>query len=189
MPVPVSITSSTTSPTPSWRPRRVPVPGGGVFLNALVSRPIITWRSRVGSPVAARSCSTSTTRSIRGGGSTAATTSRTAIATSTISLSGAPRLSTRASVSSDWVSAFIRSGGAACERVEEVVAVERVVFGAALQHLDRPRHPGQRIAQLVRGVGDEVGFGELAAELVGAVAEGGEDGALGRERPRGHRGR
>ena len=40
-----------------------------------------------------------------------------------------------------------------------------------LQDLDRAGDPGQRVAQLVRGVGDEVGFGELAAHLVGAVAE------------------
>ena len=47
-----------------------------------------------------------------------------------------------------------------------------------LQDLDRAGDPGQRVAQLVGGVGDEVGFGELAAHLVGAVADDGEDGAL-----------
>ena len=64
------------------------------------------------------------------------------------------------------------------EAVEEVVARLGVVLGAALQDLDRAGDPGQRVAQLVGGVGDEVGFGELAAHLFGAVADDGEHGAL-----------
>ena len=63
-------------------------------------------------------------------------------------------------------------------RVEEVLARLRVVLGAALENLDRARDPGQWVAQLMGGVGDEVGFGELAAHLLGAVADDGEDGAL-----------
>ena len=47
-----------------------------------------------------------------------------------------------------------------------------------LQDLDRAGDAGQRVAQLVGGVGDEVGFGELAAHLFGAVADDGEHGAL-----------
>ena len=64
------------------------------------------------------------------------------------------------------------------EAVEEVVAGLGIVLGAVLQDLDRAGDPGQRVAQLVRGVGDEVGFGELAPHLVGAVADDGEHRAL-----------
>ena len=49
----------------------------------------------------------------RRGASTAATTSRTAAGTSTTSLSAAPRDSTRARVSSDWVRRLIRSASSA----------------------------------------------------------------------------
>ena len=51
-----------------------------------------------------------------------------------------------------------------------MVARVGVVLGAAAQHLDRAGDPGERVAQLVRGVGDELALGLLAPELVGAVA-------------------
>ncbi len=53
-----------------------------------------------------------------------------------------------------------------------------VVLGAALENLDRTGDPGEWITQLMRCVGDEVSFGELAAHLLGAVADDGKDGAL-----------
>ena len=64
------------------------------------------------------------------------------------------------------------------EAAEEVVERVGVVLGALLQDLDRAGDAGERVAQLVGGVGDEVGFGQLAAHLVGAVAGDDEDGAL-----------
>jgi hypothetical protein len=70
---------------------------------------------------------------------------------------------------------------------EEVIAVVGVVLGAPLEDLDRPGDAGQGVAQLVGGVGDEVGFGELATQLVGAVAEHRQDGPLVGQRARGHR--
>ena len=47
----------------------------------------------------------------------------------------------------------------------------RVVLGARAQHLDRARHAGDRVAQLVGGVGDELALGLIAAQLLGAVAD------------------
>ena len=44
-----------------------------------------------------------------------------------------------------------------------------------------PEMPGDRIAQLVRGVGDELALGELAAQLLGAVADDDQHRVLGRE--------
>ena len=49
---------------------------------------------------------------------------------------------------------------------------------APSQDLDRAGDPGQRVAQLVGGVGDEVGFGELAPHLFGAVADDGKHRSL-----------
>ena len=71
--------------------------------------------------------------------------------------------------------------GVVGEAREEVLARLGVVLGAGAQHLDRARDAGDRVAQLVGGVGDELALGELAAKLLGAVADDGEHGVLGRQ--------
>ena len=158
-----------------------------MFLKALVSRPTITWRSRVGSPSAARSGSTSTLeldvpgRLDRGDRRRGSPTG-----TSTTSVSPAPtRLDP--GQGQQRPGQAVHPLGVLGEPVEEVVARLGVVLGALLQDLDRARDPGQRVAQLVGGVGDEVGFGELAAHLVGAVADDDEHGALVGQGPGRHR--
>ena len=60
-------TSITTSSSSSARARIVTSPGAGVFLNAFVSRPISTWRSRILSPWATRSARTSSATSMPSG--------------------------------------------------------------------------------------------------------------------------
>ena len=74
--------------------------------------------------------------------------------------------------------------GVVGEAVEEAVAGLGVVLGAAAQHLDRRCViAGERVAQLVRGVGDELALGLLALELLGAVADDHQHGVLGRHPP------
>ena len=90
--------------------------------------------------------------------------------TSTISTSlGSKRPRPGPASSRDWVSRVIRSASAA-QPLEEVLAGLGVVLGTRLQHLDRARDPGERVAQLVGGVGDEVALRPLRAHLIGAVA-------------------
>jgi hypothetical protein len=55
------------------------------------------------------------------------------------------------------------------EAAEKVVAGLGIVLRPGLQHLDRSRDAGERIAKLVGGVGDELSLGQLPPHLVGAV--------------------
>src|SRR6266550_1408351 len=153
MPVPVSTTSITASPLPR-RPLRTTVPSADVCLTAFESNPIRTCRRSSGSPSAARPGSTSTVTSIP----------------SFDAAEGQKRLH-------EPVHPLDVFG----EPPQEMLEGLRIVLGASLQHLDSARDPGQRIAQLVCGVGDELTLGELAPHLLGAVADHHQDPLLGGE--------
>ena len=150
-------------------------------MKALVSRPISTCRSSTGSPSAARSGSTLGRRARRPrGGSSAATASvDRELDADDLGLALADRLhpgqrQQRLGQPADAVDVL-------GEAVEEVVARLGVVLGAGAQDLDRARHPGDRVAQLVRGVGDELALGLVAPQLLGAVADDEQGRALGRQ--------
>ena len=54
---------------------------------------------------------------------------------------------------------------------EESIPFHRVVLGPGLQHLDRDGDSGERRAQLVRGVADELAQHAVVAQLVGDVLD------------------
>ena len=137
---------------------------------AFVSRPISTWRTSAGVAVDASPGSTSTSSFSPSGGVTASVASSAAMPTSTTSVSLPPtglhprQREQRMGQRGDPL-------GVVGEPGEEVLARLSVVLGAGAQDLDRAGDPGERIAQLVRGVGDEVALGELATQLLGPVAD------------------
>ena len=81
------------------------------------------------------------------------------------STSLSPTASIRARVSSESVRRLTRSTSSDSRR-EEVVAGVRIVLGAGAQDLDRARDAGDRVAELVCGIGDELALGELPAQLL-----------------------
>ena len=91
-----------------------------------------------------------------------------------------PTASIRARVSSDSVSRLIRSASSE-SRERKCSRASGSSLAPGAQDLDRARDPGDRVAQLVRGVGDELALGDLAAQLLGAVANDREHRVLGRQ--------
>ncbi len=119
------------------------------------------------------SAPTSISTSIPSGAATASVASSTTSATSRASAPPSPTASIRASVSRDSVSRLIRSASS-LSLLRKCSRALGVVLGAGAQDLDRARDPRDRVAQLVRGVGDELALGDLAAKLLGAVANHGQ---------------
>ena len=118
----------------------------------------------------------------RPGGATACAASSITNPTSIASVVSSPTASMRARVSSESVRRLTRSASSDSLR-EEVVARLGVVLGTGAQDLDRARDAGDRVPQLVRRVGDELPLGDLAAKLLGAIADHREHGVLGRQLP------
>ena len=118
--------------------------------------------------------------SIPSGAATASADSSITSATSSASAPPSPTASIRASVSSDSVSRLIRSASSE-SRLRKCSRASGSSLAPARRTSIAPEMPGDRVAQLVRGVGDELALGDLAAQLLGAVADHGEHRALGRQ--------
>ena len=163
IPVPVSATSIKTSPSPPRRARSVTTPGGGVFLNAFVSRPISTWRRSTGSPCAStlrldlELDLDPVGRRHRLGGLLDRDPDVERLRSSPPDSLHPGQGQQRVREAGDPLDVLGEAG-------QEVVARVRVVLGAGAQDLDRARDAGDRVAQLVGGVGDELALGELAAK-------------------------
>ena len=68
------------------------------------------------------------------------------------------------------------------EPAQKVIERPGIVLRASEQDLDRAGDPGDRVAELVRGIGDELALGDLPPQLLGAVADDEQDGVLDRAR-------
>ena len=172
---------------PCRRARSVTTPGASVFLNAFVSSPISTWRRRTASASAAKlgldldlDLEPVGRRDRLGGLLDHESAPR--------SPRSCPRRPPRSApaTSSESVRRLTRSASSE-SRAEEVLAGLGVVLRAGAQHLDRARDAGDRVAQLVGGVGDELALGELAPKRRRAIADDGEHRVLGRQLARADR--